>query len=58
MRYEYNVKYTSGKQLIVADTLSRSPLNEMDNDSDVLTEDVAAYVQHVIQYFLASDQRK
>ncbi|XP_054720689.1 uncharacterized protein LOC129230315 [Uloborus diversus] len=55
MRYSYTIKYTPGKKLIIADTLSRSPLPEKRKEE--LSKEITAYVQMGVENFLSSDAR-
>ncbi|XP_031335291.1 uncharacterized protein K02A2.6-like [Photinus pyralis] len=55
MRYAYVVKYTPGKELVIADTLSRSPVDT--EDSQELAEEILAYVQYIISSFPSTDDR-
>lgn len=55
MRYSYTVKYTPGKDLIPADMLSHSPLQE--NSENEMTEEISAYVQMIVNSLPASDER-
>lgn len=49
IRYSYDIKDTSGKELVIADLLSRSPLPE---DDTKLSEEVLYYVQGIIEYYV------
>lgn len=54
MRYSYVVKYTPERELILADMLSRSPI---DIPEDVeLSEEISVYVQDVIDGFPSIDR--
>lgn len=54
MRYDYVVKYVPGKELVIADCLSRSPLAHT-NDSEELTEELDAYCNFVKEHFPIKD---
>ena len=53
MRYSFDIFHTPGKQLITADTLSRQPLQEVEDNE--LHEEITAYVQRVIESTPMSD---
>lgn len=55
MRYSFEIKYTPGKNLIIADTLSRGPLKT--EESQELAEEITAYVQSIIAGFPSTDER-
>lgn len=55
MRYDFSISHKPGKELVIADTLSRSPISE--NGEEELSEEIAAYVQNIIDTFPASDER-
>ncbi|UYV83879.1 K02A2.6-like [Cordylochernes scorpioides] len=55
MRYSYKIIHTPGKNLIVADALSRSP--RMKVGTQELEEELCAYVQQVVSFMLISDVR-
>ncbi|XP_014261398.1 uncharacterized protein K02A2.6-like [Cimex lectularius] len=46
MRYDYNITYTPGKNLFVADALSRKPIPSEDDNE--LEEEVDAYIHSVV----------
>ena len=56
MRYSYEIYYTPGKHLVIADTLSRSPIKTNDSSPE-LQEELLAYVQFVLQNYPATDKR-
>ncbi|UYV73012.1 K02A2.6-like [Cordylochernes scorpioides] len=55
MRYSYKIVHTPGKNLIVADALSRSP--RMKVGTQELEEELCAYVQQVVSFMPISDVR-
>ncbi|UYV62687.1 K02A2.6-like [Cordylochernes scorpioides] len=55
MRYSYKIVHTPGKNLIVADALSRSP--RMKVETQELEEELCAYVQQVVSFMPISDVR-
>lgn len=54
-RFSYNTFYTPGKQLITADTLSRSPIPYSDEDIQQFDEEVKFHVQTIINNLSFSD---
>ena len=56
MKYDYNIVHIPGKQLIVADTLSRSPREETDGGDDLEAE-TTAYVNAILESLPASERR-
>ncbi|UYV63574.1 K02A2.6-like [Cordylochernes scorpioides] len=55
MRYSYKIVHTPGKNLIMADALSRSP--RMKVGTQELEEELCAYVQQVVSFMPISDVR-
>ncbi|UYV79867.1 K02A2.6-like [Cordylochernes scorpioides] len=55
MRYSYKIVHSPGKNLIVADALSRSP--RMNVGTQELEEELCAYVQQVVSFMPISDVR-
>ncbi|UYV68534.1 K02A2.6-like [Cordylochernes scorpioides] len=55
MRYSYKIVHTPGKNLIVADALSRSPRKKVGTQE--LEEELCAYVQQVVSFMPISDVR-
>ncbi|UYV80871.1 K02A2.6-like [Cordylochernes scorpioides] len=55
MRYSYKIVHTPGKNLIVADALSRSPRIKVGTQE--LEEELCAYVQQVVSFVPISDVR-
>lgn len=48
MRYNYKVIFVPGKQLVLADCLSRSPVDKFENKKDDLQSEINYYVQLTI----------
>ena len=55
MRFNVTAEYTPGKDLVVADALSRSPINVESNSE--LQEEIGAYVGSITSSWPISDQR-
>ena len=50
MRYNFEMYYTPGKQLVTADTLTRKPLyTTTDTESKEIEKDSEEYIQSVIK---------
>ena len=50
LRFDFNVGYVPGKNLVIADTLFRAPFRAPDQHDKHLDEDVQAYVDVIFQY--------
>ena len=57
MRYSFTISHVAGKDLVTADTLSRSPVSISITQDEKCYQDVEAYVNFVFQNLPASDQR-
>ena len=58
MRYSYTIKHIPGKDLVIADTLSRAPLSgPLTKQDKQLSEDLNLYVSSVIEGLPASEKR-
>ncbi|GBM33340.1 hypothetical protein AVEN_194946-1 [Araneus ventricosus] len=55
IRYSYQVQYIPGKDLVIADALSRSPIEGREDEE--LLEEITAYIQMVIATLPATDKR-
>ena len=51
LRFDFNIVYVPGKNLVIADTLSRAPLRAPDQHDKHLQEDVQAYVDAIFKTF-------
>ena len=56
MRYSYSISHVAGKNLCTADTLSRAPLSNPNPLAQQLQQDVQAYVNLIVENFLATDK--
>ena len=52
MRFLFTISHVPGKNLTVADTLSRAPLEETSDSDQTLQEKVDAYVSSIVQGLL------
>ena len=57
MRFTYSITYVPGKNLTVADTLSRAPVSISHADEDELRAEVETFVHAVMQNLPATEQR-
>ena len=57
MRFEYTITHVPGKQLQIADALSRSPVSSATDTDYELQKDVSAYVDLLVQTLPASDHQ-
>ena len=57
MRFLFTISHVRGKNLTVADTLSRAPLEETSDSDQTLQEEVDAYVSSIVQGLPATEQR-
>ena len=57
MRFEYVITHVPGKQLQIADALSRSPVSLATDAYYELQRDISAYVDLLVQTLPASDHR-
>ena len=56
MRYSFTISHVAGKELVTADTLSRSPVSTSSMQDEKCYQDVETYVNFVFQLLLTSDQ--
>ena len=57
MRYQFTICHIPGKDLVIADTLSRAPVCDSDHCSSLLEQEVDAYVRLVIGSLPATEKR-
>ena len=57
MRFLFSICHVPGKKLIVADTLSRAPLDRATDSDQTLQQDVDTFVNHVMQSLPATEHR-
>lgn len=58
MQFSYSISHVPGKTLYTADTLSHAPLvKPLDQQEEKLESNVKAYVDSVIRYLPAMDDR-
>ncbi|CAB3992300.1 Hypothetical predicted protein [Paramuricea clavata] len=56
-RYDFTLKYRPGKEMIIADTLSRAYLTDDDVDSSKMNEELECYVHTVTSRMPVSEER-
>lgn len=55
MKLSYQISHVAGKNLVIADTLSRAPVAQISAVDQQLTEEVDAYVNMIISSLPATD---
>ena len=57
MRFNFTVSHVPGKNLVVADTLSRAPVSSGVTDDEEFQQEVEAYINLTVQQLPASEHR-
>ena len=57
MRFNFTVSHVPGKDLVVADTLSRAPVSSGVTDDEEFQQEVEAYINLIVQQLPASEHR-
>ena len=57
LRFDFTIVYIPGKNLVIADALSRAPLSKPDENDRLFQEETKAYVDSVIQDLPATEHR-
>ena len=57
LRFTYTISHIPGKELTVADALSRAPVSNPTSADSQCNEDVEAYVNLVLESFLATEKQ-
>lgn len=57
MRFSYSMSHVPGKDLIMADTLSRAPVSNSNTDDTEFQQEMEAFVNQVIEQLPATEQR-
>ena len=57
MRYSFTITHVPGKELVIADTLSRAPLSNPTSTESVLQEETDAFVNLVLNHLPATEHR-
>ena len=57
MRFKFTISRISGKNLLLADALSRAPVSEAVNEDLFLQQETASYVSTVVQSLLATEKQ-
>lgn len=58
MRYNYQIIFVPGKQLVLADSLSRNPTKTTCAHADDLPEEIECYISFIVNNLPASDSFK
>ena len=56
MRFKFTISHIPGKNLLLADALSRAPISEAVNEDLFLQQETAAYVSTVVQSLPATEK--
>ena len=58
MKYSFNICHIPGKDLVIANTLSRAPLRKLPTKTDIrLYEDLNLYVANILEGLPATERR-
>ena len=57
MRYSFTITHVPGKELVIADTLSRAPLSTPTSNESALQEETDAFVNLVLHHLPATENR-
>ena len=57
MRYSFTITHVPGKELVIADTLSRAPLSNPTSTESALQEEADAFVNFVLNHLPATENR-
>ena len=57
MRFNFSIYHVPGKNLTIADTLSRAPCSSLTKDDNLLQDETDAYIQVMIQTLPATENR-
>ena len=58
MKYSFNICHIPGKDLVIADTLSRAPIRKSPTKTDIrLNEDLNLYVANILEGLPATERR-
>ena len=57
MRFKFTISHIPGKNLLLADALSRAPISEAVNEDLFLQQETAAYVSTVVQSLPATEKQ-
>ena len=57
MRFQFTISHVPGKQLVIADTLSRSPSENSTDTDELLHQETNAFIKAVMQTLPATDKR-
>ena len=57
MRFQFTISHVPGKDLTIADTLSRAPVSPPSTEDKFLQQETTAYIDFVVKHLPASEQR-
>lgn len=58
MRFRYAISHVPGKELAIADALSRAPVSQPTTEDHLLQKETSAFVNAIIQSLLAAEKRR
>ena len=56
MRFHFTISHVPGKELVIADFLSRAPESTVSTADELLQQEATAYVDFVMQQLPATEQ--
>ena len=57
MRFSFTITHVPGKELVIADTLSRTPAGNTTQEENLLQEETRAYVNRILESIPSTEQR-
>lgn len=57
MRFDFTISHVPGKDLVIADTLSRAPSREPTKEDQLLQQETRVFIDSVMQNLPATEQR-
>lgn len=57
MRYNFTISHVLGKNLVIADTLSRAPIGGPEKEDRAFEDETSAYVNYLVDSVPATEQK-